>query len=80
MERSYLATLFNLLLFVIPMCTLTNHGKFGTKAHSSFVSILLFSFMIVVFQGKHIANNAHVQNVHPVSQFHGGLHFLRTLA
>jgi hypothetical protein len=35
---------------------------------------------VVVFQGKHIANKAHVQDVHPVSQFHGGLHFLRTSA
>jgi hypothetical protein len=36
--------------------------------------------IVVVFQGKHIANKAHVQDVHPVSQFHGGLHFLRTSA
>jgi hypothetical protein len=36
--------------------------------------------IVVVFQGKHIASNTHVQDVHPVSQFHGGLHFLHTAA
>ena len=82
MERSYLATLFNLSLFDIPMYTLTNHGKFSLQMHIVLLfPFALFSFMIVVvFQGKHIAHKAYVQDVHPVSQFHGGLHFLHNSA
>lgn len=65
-------TPFNLSWFGIHMYILINLGE--TLSCMCFVLHIFFKkyWCLWVFQGKYFFGDAHVQNVHSVSQFHGG--------
>lgn len=78
--HSFLVILFSLLLFVIPMYTLTSPGiAIFDFFHVSYLDVPSRFFLgslhklCHIFQGEYHTCNVNVQNVYAVSQFHGGM-------